>query len=111
MSIFRIAGCAAVLVILASTHFAHARTPRPMGTGAFDPEMGALVHKEKARQQVIYRNDPNKQGMIGNTDDGCGNISINSNNQPQRGGLIGQPPGKQNVTVITGPVVNAANCR
>jgi hypothetical protein len=73
-----------------------------------DPEMGALVHKEKARQQVLLRNDPQKRGQLGDSD-GCGNISINSNPQPQRS--IGQPPGRQNVTVITGPVINAANCR
>jgi hypothetical protein len=105
MTISRIAGCAAALLILASAHTAHARAPRPSGGNTFDPEMGALVHKEKARQQVIYKNDPKRQGMA---DDGCGNISINSNTQPNR---IGQPPGKQNVTVITGPVINAANCR
>jgi len=75
---------------------------------SLDSEMGALVHKEKARQQLIQRDNPN--GLLGNAEDGCGNISINSNTQPQRG-LIGQPPGKQNVTVINGPVINAANCR
>ena len=107
MSTIRIAGSAVALLILASAFSAHAGAPRPMGTGTLDSETGALVHKEKARQRVMYRNDPRKQGL----DDGCGNIAINSNNQPQRNGLIGQPPGKQNVTVITGPVVNAANCR
>jgi len=80
----------------------------PMGEAGLDPEMGALVHKEKARQQLIYKNNPDKRGQIGDPEDGCGNISINSAPQQQR---IGQPPGKQNVTVITGPVINAANCR
>jgi len=73
--------------------------------------MGALVHKERARQQMTYKNNPNRRGQIGDSEDGCGNISINSNNQPQRGSSIGQLPGRQNVTVITGPVINAANCR
>ncbi|MCL2162099.1 MAG: hypothetical protein FWH56_09510 [Betaproteobacteria bacterium] len=107
MTISRIAGCTAALIILASAHTAHARAPRPMGDVALDPEMGALVHKEKARQQLLHKNDPNKRGLVDNTDDGCGNISINSNTQQR----IGQPPGKQNVTVITGPVINAASCR
>jgi hypothetical protein len=34
-----------------------------MGTNALDPEMGALVHKEKARQQTMHRNNPNKQPL------------------------------------------------
>jgi hypothetical protein len=36
----------------------HARAPRPMGTNALDPEMGALVHKEKARQQTMAPQQP-----------------------------------------------------
>jgi hypothetical protein len=99
---------ATLLLLLALTPPAHARAPRPMGTNALDPEMGALVHKEKARQQTMHRNNPNRQ-PLGSPDDGCGNISINSNTEANR--RIGQPPGKPNVTVITGPVVNAANCR
>lgn len=108
-SIFRagtIAGCIFGLASMAIAFSVHAGSPRPIGDIGLDPDLGALVHKEKSRQQVV-----NKGANYASDDPAnpCGTISINSNNQTQRGGSA--RPGRQNVTVVTGPVLNVANCK
>jgi len=109
MSIFRITGFVAGLFVMTATLSvsAHAGAPRPVGDLGFDPEIGSLYHKEKVRQQT----NNNGVGVKNNAQsEDCGTISIN-NNQQQPNNRAGQRPGKPNVTIITGPVVNAANCR
>jgi hypothetical protein len=112
MSIFHITGFMAGLFVLTSTFPANAGSPRPMGFD-LDPEIGSLVHKEKARMAVDTRESGYPQKNMGDDPrDSCGTISINSNNQPQNQPQhLNNRPGKQNVTVVTGPVINAANCR
>ena len=74
-----------------------------------DTDMAALLYKEKARQN-IYINDMKKKGHDVDSYDSCGSVVINSNNQSQGSKDVKQRPSKQNVTIITSPVINAANC-
>lgn len=116
MSVSRLARCAAGLAVLLAVAFAHAAgVSIPNPEASLDTDMAALLHKEKAKQNIYneQRRNKYKAGELYNSDDAetCGNVSINSNNQPPGNGGVGNILGRPNVTIVTGPVINAANCR
>lgn len=76
------------------------------------PDLLSKLLKEKSRQSSIA------DGIKASTDRGgsgssseCGTVNINSNNSNQSVSGIKQMFGKQSTTIITGPVINAANCK
>jgi hypothetical protein len=109
-----IARCAAVLALfIASAAWnAHAQSiPNP----EFDlnPEITAKLMKEKARQKAsshdAEESDAGSSPAVSDSNS-CGNVVINSNPKPTNSG-IREMFGKESVTIVTGSVVNASNCR
>jgi hypothetical protein len=77
------------------------------------PEMAAKLMKEKARQKASSQNkdESGADSSAAVTDsNSCGNVVINSNPKPTNSG-IREMFGKESVTIVTGSVVNASNCR
>ena len=106
----RLAGIVALCVATAVWSGA----PIPSPEFDLDPEMMAKLLRERARQQAA-NDDATNEGAYdyASLTDGnpCGNVVINSNNQPRSNSGISGMFGKESVTIITGPVINAANCK
>jgi hypothetical protein len=76
-----------------------------------DMDITAKIMKEKSRRGGTIA-DGIKQGRDGGSSGGeCGSININSNNAPKSNSGIREMFGKQNTTIITGPVINMPNCK
>lgn len=91
-------------VVLASPPTANPEPPD------MDMDITAKIMKEKSRRGTIA--DGMKQGRDGGSSGGeCGSININSNNAPKSNSGIREMFGKQNTTIITGPVINMPNCK
>ncbi len=75
-----------------------------------DVDIAAKIYKEKSRSSTIA--DGMKQGRApdGNVGGDC-SININSNNAPKSNSGIREMFGKQSTTIVTGPVINTANCK
>ena len=76
-----------------------------------DPEISAKIHLQKSKTSTIA--DGMKQGRVpdGDASGGSCSININSNNQPKSNSGIREMFGKQSTTIVTGPVINTANCK
>jgi hypothetical protein len=75
-----------------------------------DMEITAKILKEKSRRGGTIA-DGIKDGRDGSSSGGeCGSININ-NNAPKSNSGIREMFGKQNTTIITGPVINMPNCK
>ena len=74
-----------------------------------DADITAKILKEKSR-----RNSTGEAGggggVAGSSSKDCGTVNINSNDKKSNSG-IKDMFGKQSTTVITGPVINMANCK
>lgn len=95
-------------VLAAPSAFSGGPIPNP--EFELDPDMNAKLLKERARQGTISDGMRHGRGGAPGAQGECGNVNINSNNQPQSNSGIREMFGKQNTTIITGPVINAARC-
>lgn len=90
--------------VLASPPTANAEAPD------MDMDITAKIMKEKSRRGGTIA-DGIKDGRDGSSSGGeCGSININ-NNAPKSNSGIREMFGKQNTTIITGPVINMPNCK
>lgn len=103
--------------LLALTCFGHgawaasAPIPNPEPP-EMDAEIAAKFYKEKSRTGNLA--DGMRQGRVPGGSVGAGggcSININSNNQKNSNSGIREMFGRQNTTIITGPVINNSNCR
>ena len=75
--------------------------PEPMD---LDPEMSAKLYKEKSKRDSSLIGKPATSAE-------CGSVNINSNNEKKSNSGIGNIMGRSNTTIVTGPVINTANCK
>lgn len=98
-----LAGMVAIFVVSAG----HAAPPsvnaEPMDVEA---DTLATIGKEKAKQRSAGK----KTGSSSNASSECGNVNINSNDNKSNSG-IKDMFGKKSTTIVTGPVINMANCK
>lgn len=79
--------------------------PEGMEVGA---DINAKIGMEKAkRNSTTSAMGPGGQGKGGGD---CGSVNINSNDSKSNSGIKGMF-GKQSTTIVTGPVINMANCK
>jgi hypothetical protein len=112
MSVQYIIGSVMGVAVMFAAVMADARTTIP-NTMELDPDVAAVYHREKARQGIAYNQKKKKSSSYSSdsdydSDTPCGSVAINSNNSS---GAVQDSLKKPNVTVITGPVINAANCK
>jgi hypothetical protein len=97
-----------VAIFFASAAYASPPTvnPEPMD---LDVATNATIMKEKSKRRNMEQpGGGNSAG--GSSDSGCGQVNINNNDKKSNSG-IKDMFGKQQTTVITGPVINMANCK
>src|SRR5258706_6882173 len=97
------------LVLASLFAIAHASPPTVNAEQMdLDPDIMAKILKEKSRRN----SDGNAAGggIAGSSSKDCGTVNINSNDKKSNSG-IKDMFGKQSTTVITGPVINMANCK
>ena len=77
-----------------------------------DPDITAKILKEKARQNKSGTPAGNSSGGGGNSSN-CGQVNIGNSNSGDKKSIsgIGDMFGKTTTVVVTGPVVNTANCK
>jgi len=80
---------------------------------SLEAETVATITKEKSKKSTIAEGvaastDRKKQGS-----QDCGSVNINSNSNQDRKSVSGIKDmfGKQSTTIVTGPVINMANCK
>ncbi|MDR2690669.1 MAG: hypothetical protein LBB76_13070 [Azoarcus sp.] len=100
----------AVATLSAATAVQAADANVPSPEFNLEPELAAKLFKERARQKTTDGATAEDYGATSGNDP-CGNVVINSNNQAKSNSGIGGMFGKESVTIITGPVINAANCK
>ena len=101
------AGCLATFVIA----LAHAGPPTVNPEQAdLDPDILAKIGKEKSKKSTIADGMKASNSESGGSQSGCGNVNINSNDKKSNSG-IKEMFGKQSTTIVTGPVINMANCK
>ncbi len=81
--------------------------PEQMDMGA---DITAKIGKEKSKKSSMAHSmkSGNGSGSGGSAD--CGVVNINSNDKKNNSG-IKDMFGKQSTTIVTGPVINMANCK
>jgi hypothetical protein len=107
-------GCGTAAVLLASLMFATAHgspptvNPEPMDLGA---DITAKIVKEKSKQSTLA--EGMKQGQ-GSDSSNCGTVNVASGSS----GAANKPSdsikgmfGTQQTTIVTGPIINMANCK
>lgn len=80
--------------------------PEQMDMGT---EINAKIGKEKSKRSMMSAGMNSEQGS-GSGSSGCGTVNINSNDKKSNSG-IKDMFGKQSTTIVTGPVINMANCK
>jgi len=75
-----------------------------------DVEIAAKLHMEKSKTSTIADGMKQGRGPDGMVGGDC-SININSNNAPKSNSGIREMFGKQSTTIVTGPVINTANCK
>lgn len=80
--------------------------PEQMDMGT---DITAKITKEKSKKSSLAQNMKSKDGSGGGSD-GCGVVNINSNEKKSNSG-VKEMFGKQSTTIVTGPVINMANCK
>ncbi|CAG0966903.1 MAG: hypothetical protein F9K47_03740 [Burkholderiales bacterium] len=105
-----VAICATLLVAAAQ---ASPPSVNPEGP-SLEAETIATITKEKSKKSTIAEGvaastDRKNQGSQQN----CGQVNINSNTNQDRKSVSGMKDmfGKQSTTIVTGPVINMANCK
>ncbi len=109
-------GCGMAAVLLASLMFATAHAGSPPTVNAepmdLDVDITAKIVKEKSKRSTIA--EGMKEGRVPGSSKDCGTVNINSsgsgNDQKSNSG-IKEMFGKQQTTIVTGPVINMANCK
>lgn len=101
------------LLILASAHAASPPTvnAEPMD---LDADIAAKIVKEKSKRSTIAEGMKEGRGGSSGSSKDCGNVNINSsgNGKDQKSNSgIKEMFGKQQTTIVTGPVINMANCK
>lgn len=92
--------------VLASPPTANAEAPD------MDMDITAKIMKEKSKRSSIadgMKQGRDKESSSGSSSD-CGSINI-GNSAPKSNSGIREMFGKQNTTIITGPVINMPNCK
>lgn len=80
--------------------------PEQMDMGT---EITAKITKEKSKKSSLAHSMKQKDGSGGGGDE-CGVVNINSNEKKSNSG-VKEMFGKQSTTIVTGPVINMANCK
>lgn len=105
----RMAGIVTALFLAAANCFA--APPRLLTP---DPWIWTLIwwqRLEKKTKQAVAQNAALAQGKAPPGAKGdCGSVNINSNDKKSNSG-IKDMFGKQSTTIVTGPVINMANCK
>jgi len=73
-----------------------------------DPDIQAKIMKEKSKRNT--QGDAAAGSPGGSSSKDCGTVNINSTDKKSNSG-IKDMFGKQSTTIITGPVINMANCK
>jgi hypothetical protein len=103
--------CAAGLFAASFLVAAHAAppvvSPEPMD---LDADLNAKIMMEKARRGGNLVPAGNGQSSSSSN---CGQVNINSNQNSDKKSISGLQDmfGKQSTTIVTGPVINMANCK
>ena len=79
--------------------------PEPMD---LDSSTNATIMKEKSKRRNMEVTGGGGDGSSGSSN--CGQVNINSNEKKSNSG-IKDMFGKTQTTIITGPVINMANCK
>ncbi len=101
--------------LLASLVFASAHgSPPTVNAEQMDlsPDISAKIGLEKSKHSTIA--DGMKQGQGSSSSNNCGTVNINSSGNPadqKSNSGIKEMFGKQQTTIVTGPVINMANCK
>ena len=100
---------AAGLALLSLFAMAHAAPPTVNPEQMdLDPDITAKILKEKSRRNST--GEAGGGGVAGSSSKDCGTVNINSNDKKSNSG-IKDMFGKQSTTIVTGPVINMANCK
>lgn len=104
------AGSLAAFALIVAIPLAHASPPTVNPEQMdMDADIMAKIGKEKSKKTSIA--DGIKASTTeGGGQSGCGNVNINSNDKKSNSG-IKEMFGKQSTTIVTGPVINMANCK
>jgi hypothetical protein len=106
------ARCALATAMGALFAVAHASppsvNPEPMD---LDAELTAKIMKEKAKSRQTSTIPAGNGGPGGSNN--CGQVNINSASNNDKKSISGLSDmfGKQSTTIVTGPVINMANCK
>lgn len=95
----------AILALAAASAFARPPVvnPEQLDTSI---DINAKIGLEKAKRNSAMSAQHNAGANSGS---GCGTVNINSNDNKSNSGIKGMF-GKQTTTIVTGPVINMANC-
>ncbi|MGE5622972.1 MAG: hypothetical protein ACM3WS_07455 [Bacillota bacterium] len=102
-----VAGMAAFMLAAAVHAAPPVVNPEQMDMGT---DITAKIGKEKSKRSMMAAGMNAEQGSGGGGSSGCGTVNINSNDKKSNSG-IKDMFGKQNTTIVTGPVINMANCK
>ena len=105
--------CTSALAVAMAFAAAHASPPSVNPEQMdLDPDISAKILKEKAKRNPGATPAGNSTAGAGGSS-GCGQVNINSANSSDKKSASGLSEmfGKQSTTVITGPVINMANCK
>ena len=102
-------------VLLASLMFATAHGSPPTVNAEpmdLDPDIAAKIGKEKSKRSTIADGMKQGRGPSGSSND-CGtvNIASGSGKDQKSNSGIKEMFGKQQTTIVTGPVINMAKCK
>ena len=99
----------AAVVLLASGQFFAVPSAHAASSEIFDvdPSMQARIAREKIKQRGPRRGA--RQGDGSSNSDNCGQVDIGNNNTQRNARSRVNP--RVNITVVQGPVINAARCR
>lgn len=106
-------GLATVATLVFSLAQASPPSVNPEGP-SLEAETIATIVKEKSKKSTIAEGvaASTDRKKAGNSQD-CGNVNINSSANQDRKSVSGMKEmfGKQSTTIVTGPVINMANCK
>jgi hypothetical protein len=77
-----------------------------------EPEMTAKIVKEKSKHSIAQGMKAGR-GAEGGSSSDCGSVNINSGGNDKKSTTSGikEMFGKQSTTIVTGPIINMANCK
>ncbi len=107
-------GCGMAAGLLASLMYATAHgSPPTVNAEQMDlsPDIAAKIGMEKSKRSTIADGMKAGQGSNGKNSD-CGSVNIASGDKDKdKKSFIGDMMGKQTTTIVTGPIINMANCK